>query len=231
MTGKQLAEFRKRKKRTQVQAAEALGVSQTYLSLLEAGKRPLTEHLQRKAAKFFDLPPTEMPARLGSGELRTVTDASLASDLADLGYTGFSHLKRKHSRRKNPADVLLSALNANKRDARLVEAIPWLVLNFPDLKWKEVSRVAKMHDLQNRLGYVVSVARSLAERRQDKATAAILKRRERKLEQSMLAREDTLCNDTMTNAERRWLTTHRPANARRWHVLADLLPEHLNHYE
>lgn len=231
MTGHQLALYRKKRKRTQVQTARALSVSQTYLSLLEAGKRPLTERFQRKAAKFFNLPPTEMPAQLASGELPTVTDDQLASDLADLGYLGFAHLRRKRPRRKNPADVLLTGLNAPKRDARVVEAFPWLVLAFPDMNWKEVTRTAKMYDLQNRLGYVVSVARSVVEDRHDKAAAAELKQREAELERSMLAREDTLCNETMTNAERRWLAHHRPANAKHWHLLADLLPEHLNHYE
>ena len=225
MTGHQLAQYRKEKKRSQVQTARALGVSQPYLSLLEAGKRPLPERLQRKAARFFDLPPTELPPDLASGELPPVSDEQLASDLADLGYLGFSHLKRTRRRRKNPADVLLSALNAPTRDARLVEALPWLVLSFPDLKWNEVSRVARMHDLQNRLGYVVSVARGLAERRRDEATAAVLKHREAELARSMLAREDTLCNDTMTNAERRWLTTNRPQNAKHWRILTSLSPK------
>ena len=228
MTGNQLAHYRRERKRTQAQTARALGVSQTYLSLLEAGKRPLTEKLTKKAVRFFDLAPTEFPARLALGELRSVSDDQLASDLADLGYTGFAHLRRARMRRKNPAEVLLTALNAPQRDARLVEALPWLVLAFPDMKWKEVTSVAKMYDLQNRLGFVVSVARALAERRLDSKAASALKVREAELERSMLAREDTLCNETMTNAERRWLTDHRPANAKHWRLLAGLVPEHLN---
>lgn len=225
MTGRGLAQYRKEKKRTQVETARLLDVSQTYLSLLEAEKRPLTDRLQRKTARVFDLPPTEVPAQLASGELRTVTDDQLASDLADLGYTGFSHLKRARARKKNPADVLLSALNSRKRDARLVEALPWLVLNFPNLKWNEVSRAARTHDLQNRLGYVVSVARGLAEGKHDQVTAQALKHREAELERSMLAREDTLCNETMTNAERRWLTENRPEDAKHWRVLTSLSPQ------
>src|SRR3982751_5763725 len=105
MTGRGLAQYRKDNKRTQVEIARLLGVSQTYLSLLEAGKRPLSDRLKRKAARVFDLPPTEVPTRLASGDLRNVTDDQLASDLADLGYTGFSHLRRPRARKKNPADV------------------------------------------------------------------------------------------------------------------------------
>jgi transcriptional regulator with XRE-family HTH domain len=231
MTGHQLAKYRSEKKKTQMETARGLGVSQTYLSLLEAGKRRLTKELQRKAAKFLELPLTELPAQLASGEVPTVTDDQLASDLADLGYTGFSHLRRSRARKKNPADVLLSALKADKRDARLVEALPWLVLNFPDLKWNEVSRMARMYDLQNRLGYVSNVARRLAERSMRHETASKLKAHEAELERSVLAREDTLCNEAMTNAERRWLFENRPDEAKRWHVLTDMSPRHLDHYD
>lgn len=231
MTGHQLTQYRREKKKTQMEAARALGVSQTYLSLLEAGKRRLTEQLQKKAARFFDLPPTEVPSRLTSGELPTVTDDQLASDLADLGYTGFSHLRRLRARKRNPADVLLSALKADKRDARVVEALPWLVLNYPDLRWNDVARVARTYDLQNRLGYVANVARRIAERERRYETASKLKSHEAELERSLLAREDTLCNETMTNAERRWLLENRPDEAKRWHVLTDLSPRYLDHYE
>lgn len=229
MTGHQLAQYRKENKRTQVETARALDVSQTYLSLLEAAKRPLTDRLQRKAAKFFDLPPTELPVHLASGELPTVTDGQLVSDLADLGYTGFSHLKRARARKKNPADVLLRALNSRKRDVRLVEALPWLLLSFPNLKWNEVLRVARTYDLQNRLGYVTNVARLLAEREGQHEKAAKLKKYEAELEHSLLAREETLCNETMTQTERNWLANNRPEEAKHWHLLTDLSPQHLSY--
>lgn len=230
MTGHQLVKYRREKKRTQVETAKALGVSQPYLSLLEAGKRPMTERLQRQAARFFDLP-TELPARLVSVELPAVTDAALASDLADLGYLGFAHLRRKRRSLKNPADVLLSALNAPQREARAVEALPWLLLAFPDMNWNELARVARMFDLQNRLGFLLNVACEMAERKNDHALASVLRSREADLESSMLAREDTLCNESMTHAERRWLAEHRPANAKHWRLLADLQPRDLNHYD
>lgn len=229
MTGNQLARHRKEKKRTQVQTARALGVSQTYLSLLESGERRLTDDLQAKAAKFFNLSPTELPSRVASGELPSVSDAELASDLADLGYVGFGHLRRKRPHRKNPADVLLSALNGPKRDARVVEGLPWLVLTFPDMDWRSAARTAKVYDLQNRLGYVANVARLLAEREGRASTAARLAREETLLERSKLAVEGTLCNDTMTNAERRWLKSNRPDSAKRWNLLTDLSPRHLNY--
>lgn len=229
MTGNQLKTYRKENGLTQQEAARKLGVSQTYLSLLESGKRPLPERLARKAARLFDLPPTEVPTNLAAGQLPKATDDQLAADLADLGYVGFGHLRRKRPRRKNPAEVLVAALNAPKRDARVVEGLPWVVLKFPDMDWRSAVRAAKMNDLQNRLGYILDVARQLAERSGDRRTAALLADREAELERSMLAREGTLCNDTMTNAERRWLAENRPENAKRWHLLADLSPRHLNY--
>lgn len=230
MTGRQLARHRKKEKRTQVQTARALGVSQTYLSFLESGERRLTQDLQAKAAKFFNVSPTEIPSSVSSGEVPHTTDADLAADLADLGYLGFGHLRRKRPRRKNPADVLLSALNAPQREARAVEALPWLLLTFPDMKWNEVVRFAKVHDLQNRLGFLVNVAGELAEKKNDRSLADLLHTREAQLERSMLAREDTLCNENMTNAERRWLAEYRPENAKRWNVLTNLCPSHIDHY-
>ncbi len=225
MTGSQLARYRKEKGRTQMQTARALGVSQAYLSLLESGKRPLTEDLEKKAVKFFDLPPTEMPSRASSGEVVPVTDADLAADLADLGYAGFAYLRRKRPRRKNPADVLLSALKAPQREARAVEALPWLLLAFPDMKWNVVTRVAKANDLQNRLGFLLNVAGEMAEKRNDRSLAKLLHTRERELERSMLAREDTLCNANMTNAELRWLDSNRSRDAKRWRVLTSMTPQ------
>jgi len=223
MTGQKLTHYRKQNGLTQDKAASLLGVSQTYLSLLENGDRPLTAELLRKVVTVFDLKFTELPAETSSYNVTKTSDDQLTSDLAGLGYKGFSHYKPSHG--KNPADVLLSALNANNRDARLVEALPWLVLAFPDIKWRDVTRVAKMHDLQNRLGFVVSVARGLAEQRNLKTTVTKLKRREADLETSMLAREDTLCNDSMTNAERRWLFTNRSKEAKHWRILASLSPQ------
>lgn len=225
MTGHQLSQYRKKKKRTQLQTARALGVSQAYLSLLEAGKRPVTARLQRKAVTFFELPPTEVPAQLTFGELPVITDDQLASDLADLGYPGFAHLKRKRPRRKNPADVLFNTLNALQRDARIMEALPWLVLAYPDMEWPELIKAAKVRDLQNRLGFVVSVARELADSRGYTERSKKLGEQERALEHSRLVREDTFCNARMTNAERKWLTTNRPRTAKRWRILTSLSPK------
>lgn len=223
MTGLQLRQYRRRNRLTQQEAARSLGVSQGYLSLLEKEHRPLSEELQKKLVASLDLPVTELPSNASKYKVAEVSDDQLTADLSALGYPGFSHFKP--SRPKNPVDVLLTGLKANERDARVVEAFPWLVLRFPDMEWSKVTRTAKMYDLQNRLGFVVSVARGMAEKRSDKTTAAALKRREADLEHSILIREGTLCNETMTNAERRWLVDNRSASAKHWRILTSLSPE------
>ena len=97
------------------------------------------------------------------------------------------------------------------------------------MDWHWLIRAAKVYDLQNRLGFVVSVARRLAEANGEREKAALLAQHEAELEPSRLAREDTLCHDSLTVAERRWLRKHRSPEARRWRLLTDLSPEHLSH--
>lgn len=228
MTGRELKEYRKNNRLTQQEAAKLLGVSQTYLSLLESNKRRLTERLKKKLVKKMHVRPTELTAKAKDYKVSNVSDDQLTADLAALGYKGFSHWKP--SQLKNPADVLLSALKSDKRDARLVEALPWVVLEFPDMEWKNLVITAKAHDLQNRLGFVTDVARRVAEFRNDRETANTLARWESELEHSKLEREDTLCNETMTTTERNWLQTQRPEAADRWHLLTGLSPHHLDYY-
>lgn len=226
MTGQQLKRYRTKSGLTQQAAAKALGVSQPYLSLLESGERDLTDSLKKKAVRAFGLRVTELPAKASLYKVETTTDDQLTSDLATLGYIGFSHWKR--SGHKNPADVLLSALHADRRDARLVEALPWLLFTFPDLEWNDVVMTAKAYDLQNRLGFVTEVAKRMAEKHGDQATARKLETVEARLESSRLVKEDTLCKETMTRAERDWLKTKRPEAAKHWNLLTDLSPQHLN---
>jgi len=52
---------------------------------------------------------------------------------------------------------------------------------------------------------------------------------ERRLERSRLVREDTLCQESMTQAEQRWLRDRRSAQAQHWNLLTGLLPEHLRY--
>lgn len=206
---------------SQAEAAPRLGVSQPYLAMLESGKRRLTPTLALRAMKAYDLPPTALPhEELNMPPARAASEA-LARDLAALGYPGFGHLRPRHWKPKNPGQVLLTALAQEDLESRLVEALPWLVLTFWPLDEAWLVREAKLRDLQNRLGLVVTLARRCAERRGDEPRAQALRGLEAVLERSRLAREDTLCRGSLPEAERRWLTEHRPADARRWNVLTD----------
>jgi transcriptional regulator with XRE-family HTH domain len=228
MAGEQLRAGREKKGWNQARAARHLGVSQPYLSLLERGERRAPERLARKAADIYGLSAAALPLEVASEELHTARQGTLARDLAALGYPGLAYLGARQ-RKRNPAEVLLSGLNTADLDSRLVEALPWVVWNFPDIDWRWVTRVAKLNDLQNRLGFVTDVARRIAEKYGEEEKTKLLAERTAELEWSRLAREDTLCHDSLTAAERRWLREHRSAEAEHWGLLTDLAPEHLSY--
>jgi hypothetical protein len=50
-----------------------------------------------------------------------------------------------------------------------------------------------------------------------------------KLEHSRLAREDTLCRESMPAAERRWLTSNRSPLAQHWNLLTGLTVDQLSY--
>jgi transcriptional regulator with XRE-family HTH domain len=227
MTGSDLRTGREQKGWTQGESASRLGVSQPYLSLLEKGMRRVPERLARKAAVVYGLSAATLPVQSDWETLQLKNEKSLASDLATLGYPGFSHLSR--GRKKNPAEVLLVALSASDLNSRLVEALPWLLLEYPDLNWSSLVTAVKVRDLQNRLGFVTSLARRVAEKRGASEKADLLHRNESALERSRLVREDTLCHESLTNVERKWLYKSRPTEAKYWRLLTDLRPEHLSY--
>ena len=229
MTGTQLAYERKKKGWTQKEASSMLSVSQPYLSLLEKDRRRMTCSLAVKVTEVYELSPTKLPLNSRSNSVQPSDENDLTDDLVMLGYPGYSYLN-KSSSKKNPAEVLASALQVGNLDSRLIEALPWVLLTFPDLDWEWLAGAAKMKDAQNRLGFVTSVARRLAQKQGETDKAAQLAEHEASLESSRLMRdEDTLCHDSLTLAERRWLRDSRPEEAKHWGLLTDLSPEHLSY--
>jgi transcriptional regulator with XRE-family HTH domain len=210
---------------TQVQAARRLGVSQPYLSQLEKGERPVTAELARSAATLYHLPATvlPMPATVPQG----ADPNRLARQLAGLGYPGFAHLR---SLKANPAAVVIEALTYRDLELRLAEALPWVLLRYPDLDWSWLVRQAKLLDVQNRLGFLVDLAKELAATRAHfRPALEQLSVVEEQLERLRLAREDTLCRESMPAAERRWLETNRSPLARRWNLLTGLTTDQLSY--
>jgi transcriptional regulator with XRE-family HTH domain len=223
----QLLSARKQKGWSQKQAAFKLKVSQPYLSLLERGTRRLTEKFAHRAQEVYGSSAVALPVKSAPSEVRAISETNFANALASFGYPGFSYLKA--GRQKNAAEVLASALKKDNLDSRLTEALPWLVLKVQKDDWDWLVKSAKVNDLQNKLGFLVSLARKLAEKRGEKESALLLAQKEKLLENSRLAREDTLCQKSLTEAEKNWLRENRPKEAKKWGLLTDLSLEHLSY--
>jgi transcriptional regulator with XRE-family HTH domain len=223
VTGEALKAGRERANLTQQEAASKLGLTQAYLSMLERGRRPVTAELAAQATRVFHLPPTALP--LGVDPPSTLDESEFKSELGALGYPGFSYLRGKSH--YNPARLLFLALDQDDLDRRVVEALPWLVYTYPEMDWAWLTRNAKLNDRQNRLGFVVALAEEFAEKTAEQSRKASLSRQLAVVERSRLAREDTLSNDSMTQAERKWLRQNRPPKARHWNLLTDLDVKHL----
>ena len=211
---------------SQAQVAERLGVTQAYVSMLEQGRRDLPDALRTRVAQVYVLGPTALPAEL---EAEPRQSRAVAAALGSLGYEPFAYLRNR--RRRNPAAVLLGALRQPDLESRVAEGLPWLVLTYPDLDWEWLTREAKLADLQNRLGFVVTLARQVAERKADSALVDSLRQREVALERSRLAREDTLAHESLTQAERRWLREHRAPEAAHWNLLTGHRADQLRYVE
>src|SRR5260370_7156603 len=127
MDGTMLREARQNKNWTQEQAARALGVTQAYLSMLEKGRRTVSESFVRRALKVFDFPPTALPlpSEVSGAPVRSRKN-DFTVDLAALGYPGFAYLRTRVQ--KNPAGVLLEALDAPTLDPLVAHALPSLTL-------------------------------------------------------------------------------------------------------
>ena len=213
---------------SQTLAAARLGVSQAYLNMLENGKRRLTPKLTRKFAMTYGLSPVTLPV---SGDFvpGPVDEQHLAESLARLGYPGFAYL-RTHTLKKNPSEVLLMALTQESLAVRVAEALPWVALEY----WQGAStwlvEQARKLNLQNRLGFVVSLARQISERNpQNEQRTHALRDLEATLDESRLAKEDIFYRPPRTEGEKEWLLQNRPEEARHWNLLTDLRPAHLQY--
>ena len=210
---------------TQAEAAARLGLSQPYLSQLESGRRRLTDEHARAMARLYGLPPTSLPAPAEPPKERWPAER-LPRQLAALSYPGYAHLPP--GRPVNPGLVVLEALSQSDLDARVAEALPWVLLRYPDLDWNWLVPRVKLENLQNRLGFLVSVARELAERQPEwSGSAPRLRAVERQLEHARLTAETTLGRDSMSEAEKSWLRENRPPAAERWNVLSNMTAEQL----
>lgn len=212
----------------QTQAAQRLGVSQPYLAMLEMGKRHLTRDLARRATLAYRLPPAGLPLPQAYEPPRRVGALRLVAYLSRLGYPGFAYVRTRGEKR-NPAEVLVTALAQENLEARVAEALPWLLLQYWQMDFAWLVEQAKRLDLQNRLGFVTSLARNLSAKTADHARTEALSSLEVTLDRSRLAREDFLPRPPRGDAERDWLRRNRTDAARHWNVLSDLRPDHFQY--
>lgn len=224
MTGHLLKATRKERGLTQAQAALRLGVSQPYLALLERGKRALGPKLARRAARVLGLSATAVPP---SSEVHKTSAETLTKKLAGLGYPGFAYMRAGWT--SNPAEVLVTALANSDLDSRVTEALPWVLLKYPDVDKSWLVSQTKLSNATNRLGFVVDLARQVMEKEDgtDSPRYQRLTELANELSRSKLQAETTLCQESLSEAERNWLRENRPEEARRWNVLTDWKPEHL----
>jgi transcriptional regulator with XRE-family HTH domain len=228
MTAREFKLARQRQGLTQEAVAERLGVSQTYVALLEKGRRRFPDSLARRAVTCLQMKPLALPFREYT---RSFSPQHLARQLASLGYPGFQSMRAGWSR--NPVQVLLDCLGQENLEARLIEALPWLLTNYGDMGETNTAWLveqARLRNLTNRLGFMVSLAKEVLLRNGETASDRFnsLTTLETKLSESRLDREDTLCQ-TLSPKEQQWLRETRPQSAEFWHLLTDWRPEHLHH--
>ena len=231
-----LLAYRNARKWTQSALARALGVSQAYVSQLEAGTRPISRKLAARLARLPDLPPGILPPR--HADLDAV-DADFAGDLAALGYPGF---EGRHAGRegrgaratlpRNPAAVIVAILSRRQVAPSVMAAIPWVLVAHADLDAPWLVDQARRRNLQNRLGFLTDLALDVARARDARnatepreiPAADVVSRLEAlraDLEASRLANLDTLARE-LTAAERQFFEEHRGAAARHWNLLTGL---------
>jgi transcriptional regulator with XRE-family HTH domain len=215
---------------TQQRAAAKLRVCQSYLSMVENGQRALSPELARSMVHVYRLSPVSFPPSEARWDPKVAEPEQLAADLAGLGYPGFAYLRKRRSER-NPGELLLTALAQDRLEARLFEALPWLVLKYWEMDTRWLVQQAKLHDLQNRLGFVVSLARNAGARSPSRNPKrdTVLEELESRLRRSLLAKEELLGGTDFSDAESKWLRKHRPREAREWNVLSNWRPEVLRY--
>ena len=212
---------------TQVNLAKRLGVTQAYLSLMESGKRRVRPRLARRLTHLLNLPPTMLPVTKTFVWEDRPTNEWVEAQLARLGYPGYAYRKRPGAMR-HPAEVLLAGLAFKELEPRLVEALPWLLLRHDGLDLERLVADAKTRDLQNRLGFMVALARQVAERRKEfERRLPQLRQCEAALEPSRLAREETFGQGHPQERLREWLRSEQSEAAKHWNLLTDLKTEHL----
>ena len=228
MNPRVLKQARLQRRWSQPTAARRLGVSQPYLAMLETGRRRLTPTLTRRFVRGYRLTPAHLLPSKNFNPNAGMDAETLADQLCVLGYAGFAYLGSRVPK-MNPGEVLLAALAQDELEPRLVEALPWLLLQFWEMDTEWLLADACRFTLQNHLGFVVSLARRVAESETvpNAPRNEVLANLDSVLYRNRLARESSFLKNLRTDAERGWLMQNQSDDAKRWNLLTDWRPEHL----
>jgi hypothetical protein len=112
-------------------------------------------------------------------------------------------------------------LTSSDVPARVTEALPWVLVKFSDLNWDWLLREAKLANVQNRLGYLVSLAKQVSESQNETQALERLEAARVRLEEARLAKEDSL-GRRLTEVERHHLRHERSDVAKHWNLLTTL---------
>jgi transcriptional regulator with XRE-family HTH domain len=225
MTPHEFKSARLNKGWNQTRAAAKLGVSQAHLNCLERGKRRLTPELVRHATSVYGLSPETLPTPVAFTQ-QPVDDQMLTEMLARLEYPGFAYMTTR-THKKNPSEFLLMALSQQSLDARVAAGLPWVALKFAQsAPW--LVENARKFNLQNRLGFVVTLAKRVAESH-NSSRLLELSQLQQTLDESRLVKEDFLPRPPRTESEKEWLRNNRTQDAAHWNLLTRMRPEHLQY--
>jgi hypothetical protein len=154
------------------------------------------------------------------------SDNQLAADLGALGYPGFRYLSGEP---RDPAEVLLDALDRDNLDARVVEALPWLPVRYPQMNWPCLVAQVKLCNRQNRLGFIVNLSARVAVLRAQRSIARSLYQVVAELRKARLAKDDTLCQAWWPPSQRRYAHEKRSRVAAYWNIDTRLTEKDLAH--
>ena len=162
---------------------------------------------------------------------RLTRSDAIAEALGSLGCPGFFQLSLDFGLDDpppppDPSVVLVAAVACDNLKPHVRAALPWLVLHFPDIDWKWAVAEARRRGVQNRLGFIVTLAEHRAAH--DGGYEDLLARLieiEETLFEIRQDREDTFCEDGLPERERRWLRDNRPREAAAWNLLTDVDPQ------
>ena len=223
MTGQTLRQARTNVGMSQVEAAAQLGVSQTLLSLMEKGERSVTPAVAQRAVTHLHATPELLPVSTKTRH----SDDQLAADLGALGYPGYGYLR---SQPRNPAEVFFDARDRPDLDARLVEVLPWLPLRYSNMDWNWLTTQAKVHNRQNRLGFVVALSAKVAKKHAKRDVVKRLSQVVKTLEEGRLAKTDTLCQESWPPSQRKFAHNQRSVLAAHWKLDTRLTEENLAYF-